>query len=54
MTAESASFYEATFETLFSLISKVSGKPIFWSHIHRKGIKVIVTDMDEGQNLGMI
>jgi hypothetical protein len=54
MTAESSEFYEATFKTLFALIAKVSGKPIFWSHIHGEGIKAIVTDMDEGQNLGMI
>jgi hypothetical protein len=44
--------YEMLFNRLFNLIKERTGREVQWVHLHNRGFKVIVTDMDSKQVAG--
>jgi hypothetical protein len=49
---ESTRMYERLFQRLFALVKERTGREAQWVHLHNRGFKVIVTDMDSKQVAG--
>lgn len=49
---DSTAMYYELFTRVFKVLSRITGKPVYWQHLHGSGFGALVMDMDSKQMSG--